>query len=289
MPTFCLLAAEAVSSANAVMFHHHDWVLDDETWGEAGGCPPSPWCHHCPPGPLGLSHNIHVYHSLILLVKFPLVMFTHLVDPAGSVSCVVSLFIFLNLLWEHLLTKFYLKSYPYFASIAFVYFLCMYVFVVHIINKIKSLVWECTEIPGGECHRHEIWVKEKMTSFGSSYIKWGFWWQHQHMCRWPMVFPLCMHSGFPMERVEQMIVTSLDDLTMITHTIEGGKYIRRAHLGFGAVIWVFWHWTVWSIVKPLTLYSSYISASHGTSVYSGWNVFLVYFCACTQTLWEHFS
>ena len=53
-----------------------------------------------------------------------------------------------------------------------------------------------------------------------------------------MAFPLCMCSGFPMERVEQMIVMSLDDVTMITHVIEGGKYIRRAHLGFGVVILV---------------------------------------------------
>ena len=50
-----------------------------------------------------------------------------------------------------------------------------------------------------------------------------------------MAFPLHMHSGFPMERVQQMIVTSLDDVTMIAHAIEEGKYIRRAHLGFGAV------------------------------------------------------
>ena len=58
------------------------------------------------------------------------------------------------------------------------------------------------------------------------------------MHRWPMAFPLCMCSGFPVERVEQMIVTSLDDVTMIAHAIWGGKYIRRAHSGFGAVIWV---------------------------------------------------
>ena len=54
-----------------------------------------------------------------------------------------------------------------------------------------------------------------------------------------MVFPLCMCSGFPLtERVEQMIVTLSDDVTMIAHAIEGGKYIWRAHLGFGSVIWV---------------------------------------------------
>ena len=53
-----------------------------------------------------------------------------------------------------------------------------------------------------------------------------------------MAFPLCMCSGLPMEKVEQMIMTSLDDVTMIAHAIWGGKYISRAHLGFGAVIWV---------------------------------------------------
>ena len=38
--------------------------------------------------------------------------------------------------------------------------------------------------------------------------------------------------------VEQMIVISLDDVTMIAHVIWGGKYKKRAHSGFGAVIWV---------------------------------------------------
>ena len=53
-----------------------------------------------------------------------------------------------------------------------------------------------------------------------------------------MVFPLHMHGGLPMEKVEEMIVMLLDDVTMISHAIWGGKYIRRAHLGFGAVVWV---------------------------------------------------
>ena len=53
-----------------------------------------------------------------------------------------------------------------------------------------------------------------------------------------MAFLLHMHSGFPTERVQQMVVMSQDDVTMIGHAIWGGKYIRRAHLGIGAVIWV---------------------------------------------------
>ena len=58
------------------------------------------------------------------------------------------------------------------------------------------------------------------------------------MCRRTMAFPLCMCSGLPTEKVEQTIVTSLDDVIMIPCDIWGGKYIRRAHLGFRAVMWV---------------------------------------------------
>ena len=53
-----------------------------------------------------------------------------------------------------------------------------------------------------------------------------------------MAFPLHMHSSLPTEKVKQMIVTSLNDVTMMACAIEGGKYIRRGHLGFGVVIWV---------------------------------------------------
>ena len=38
-----------------------------------------------------------------------------------------------------------------------------------------------------------------------------------------MAFPLCMHSGLPAEKVKQMIMTSLDDVTMITHAIGEGS------------------------------------------------------------------
>ena len=58
------------------------------------------------------------------------------------------------------------------------------------------------------------------------------------MCRWTMVFPLHINSGFPIEKVEQMILMSLDDVTVIAHAIWGGKCIRRSSLSFGAVIWV---------------------------------------------------
>ena len=77
-----------------------------------------------------------------------------------------------------------------------------------VVSKLKALVQGHTKIPGGECHRHEIQVKEKMMWFRFSGSNWGFqkWcWQ---MCRWIMAFPLHMHSGFPTEKLEQTIVMS---------------------------------------------------------------------------------
>ena len=40
-------------------------------------------------------------------------------------------------------------------------------------------------------------------------------------------------------KVEQMIMTSFYDVTMIPPTIEEGKYIRRVSTSLGAVGWVF--------------------------------------------------
>ena len=58
------------------------------------------------------------------------------------------------------------------------------------------------------------------------------------MCRQIMAFLPHMCSGFPTEKVEQMIVTSQNDVTVICCAIEGGMYIRKASLSLGAVIWV---------------------------------------------------
>ena len=58
------------------------------------------------------------------------------------------------------------------------------------------------------------------------------------MHRQTMAFPLCMHSGFPAEKVEQVIMTSFYDVTMISHAIGGEKYIRKVSKSLGAVIWV---------------------------------------------------
>ena len=42
------------------------------------------------------------------------------------------------------------------------------------------------------------------------------------------LWQFCMHSGFPTERLEQMILTSLYDITRVSHATVGGKYKRRA-------------------------------------------------------------
>ena len=90
------------------------------------------------------------------------------------------------------------------------------------------------------CHRHGIRVKEKTKTFGCICSNQGFWHGCWQMCRWTVVRPVCMCSGFPARRSKQMIMTSFNDITRISHATLGGNYKRRAHWNLGAVIWVFW-------------------------------------------------
>ena len=105
------------------------------------------------------------------------------------------------------------------------------------------------------CHRHGIQVKEKTERFRCIYSNQGFQCGCRQMCRWTTVLPVHMCSGFPTGRSKQMFMTSWNDVTMISHAILGENYKRRAHPNLGAVIWVFWHWTVGSTDKsrPSTL------------------------------------
>ena len=43
---------------------------------------------------------------------------------------------------------------------------------------------------------------------------------------------------FSHRNVEQMIVMSSNDITVISHAIGGGKYIRKASSSLRAVVWV---------------------------------------------------
>ena len=75
----------------------------------------------------------------------------------------------------------------------------------------ESTVQGCTEIPGGECHRHENGYGNKTTTFhtyGSIQYKWLIGMDAgryaddcQHVC-------VHMHSGFPAKMMEQTIVMS---------------------------------------------------------------------------------
>ena len=109
----------------------------------------------------------------------------------------------------------------------------------------------------------EFGLRKRQERFRCICSNWGFWCWCQWMCRWTMVFPVHMHSGFPAGRSKQMIVTSSNDVTMISCAILGGNYKRRAHPNLGAIVWAFWHWTVGSTDKSQTLYSGYLSASCG--------------------------
>ena len=53
------------------------------------------------------------------------------------------------------------------------------------------------------------------------------------MCRRTLAVLMCMHSGFPTGRSEQMIVTSLCDVMRISHAIEGGNYKREHNQALG--------------------------------------------------------
>ena len=76
-----------------------------------------------------------------------------------------------------------------------------------------------------------------------------------------------MCSGFPTEKVEQMIVMSFYDVTMISHAIGGENYIREVSMSLGAGNWVFRTEQLSQILrKSLTLYCSYIGASCGEAV-----------------------
>ena len=57
---------------------------------------------------------------------------------------------------------------------------------------------------------------------------WFIWHGCQQVHRQTMAVLLCMCSGFPTKLMEQMIMTSLYNVTRFSHAIEGGKYKRRA-------------------------------------------------------------
>ena len=57
---------------------------------------------------------------------------------------------------------------------------------------------------------------------------WDIWCECWRIRRQIMAVLLCMHIGFPTEILEQMIVTSLYDVTRVSCATVGGNYKRRA-------------------------------------------------------------
>ena len=67
-------------------------------------------------------------------------------------------------------------------------------------------------------------------------IQQGCW----QVCRQIMAVLLHMCSGFPTKILEQMIMTSLYDVTRVSHATVGGNYKRRAQPSLRAAITVIW-------------------------------------------------
>ena len=59
---------------------------------------------------------------------------------------------------------------------------------------------------------------------------WDLWHGCRWMCRWTMAVLLHVHSGSSTEILEQTIVTSLYDVTRVSHATVGGNYKRRLWL-----------------------------------------------------------
>ena len=77
------------------------------------------------------------------------------------------------------------------------------------VSQAQNRVWKRDDEVQNLCHFQFIWH--------------GCW----RMRRQMMAVLLHMHSGFPTKLMEQTIMTSLDDVTGISHVREGGKYKRR--------------------------------------------------------------
>ena len=153
--------------------------------------------------------------------------------------------------------------------------------MLNVVNKLEVPVRGHTEIPRGECHRHEIWNKEKTMWFGYSDSNWEFWWWCRHLHRQIMAFHLHMCSDFPVEKVDNCDVIKWCHSDLSCYW--GREVYEESELKPLSCCLGFWHWMVGSLVKSPTLYSGYLSTSYGARIYPRWIVYLVYSSACAQT------
>ena len=73
---------------------------------------------------------------------------------------------------------------------------------------------------------------------GSCVVEENSWWGCQHRCSQILAISLCMHSAFPAEMGEQMILTSFSDIIIILLLHLGIEYKRKVHKSLRAVVWV---------------------------------------------------
>ena len=122
----------------------------------------------------------------------------------------------------------------------------------------------------GRVSQARKWVWKRDEEILNFCNKWLFGMDASGCADEPWLVPLHMHSGFPAKMVEQMIMTSWNDVMRISHAIEGGNYKRGSATKFWG-----WEFRVWLLLlllsgcfstsvrvftKPQTLYLGCLSA-----------------------------
>ena len=102
--------------------------------------------------------------------------------------------------------------------------------IVPVLEHVNKLVYSTRahQNTWGECHRHRKGIQKRDDEVWTLHNIQDFWCRCWWMCRQTMAVPLHMHSGCPTKRLEQMIATSLYDITRVSHARGGGNYKRRA-------------------------------------------------------------
>ena len=106
-------------------------------------------------------------------------------------------------------------------------------------NKFKALVWGCTKIPGGECHRHGIGDEEKTMGLCVAIVIVNFD-RDAGKCADELDVSSACAQWFSHWKSRaanhDIIFWCHNDLSCYW----GGNYIREASTSLGAVVWVFW-------------------------------------------------
>ena len=110
-----------------------------------------------------------------------------------------------------------------------------------VFNKFQTLVWGCTEIPGGECHRHWKWDTKDTKWFMHGGVR-----ETGHRSGMPADVQACQHNSivhvqryFPPKVLKQMTVMSFGDVTdillmYIGEGIKGSIYETKGFFGSGS-------------------------------------------------------